>query len=159
MKPIPYLTILILLLAACAPIEKNTSSEKTLLVDTLYLNGVIWTGEKELVEAEVLAVKNGIISYVGNGENIKFNAGNTIDLQGHFLMPGFIDNHVHFFEGGAALASVDLRSANSQEDFSQRIIQFSKTVKPGRWILNGNWDHENWGGRLPNKVWIKQSST
>jgi len=69
-------------------------------------------------------------------------------------MPGFIDNHVHFLDGGAALASVDLRDAATPEEFTKRIIDYAGTLPQGRWVLNGNWDHEWWGGELPRKEWI-----
>ena len=35
-----------------------------------------------------------------------------------------------------------------------RIGEFAETVPPGTWILNGDWDHEQWGGELPHRDWI-----
>jgi len=131
------------ILSACA-------SEDVRTADTLYTNGIIWTGTGE---ATSFAVKDGLISYVGN-DKANMSASETIDLGGRFVMPGFIDNHVHFFEGGTALASVDLRDAVTPDEFTQRITDFSETLPAGRWILTGNWDHENWGGELPRKDWI-----
>lgn len=122
--------------------------------DTLYTNGVIWTGKKDTSDASVLAVKNGKIIYVGNERNVGFEAKKTIDLKGLFMMPGFIDNHVHFFEGGFGLASVDLRDAMTPSLFVQRITDYANTMSKGRWVLNGNWDHQLWGGELPHKKWI-----
>ena len=28
------------------------------------------------------------------------------------------------------------------------------TVPKGTWIMGGDWDHERWGGRLPERAWI-----
>jgi predicted amidohydrolase YtcJ len=70
------------------------------------------------------------------------------------LVPGFIDTHVHFLDGGTGLASVQLRDAATPEEFTQRIGAFASTLKPGEWILIGTWDHENWGGELPRRDWI-----
>lgn len=132
--------------------------QNTIQADTLYINGTIWTGEKdaqgEYQQASVLAVKDGKIVYVGDGKGSQLVAATTVDLQQKFMLPGFIDNHVHFFEGGAALASVDLRDADSKHEFTQRIAEYANNTPNGRWILNGNWDHENWGGTLPQKEWI-----
>ncbi|MEP5567924.1 MAG: amidohydrolase [Halioglobus sp.] len=128
-------------------------------VDSLYINGRIWTGSNTTGDASVMAVTDGHISYVGPASSSKFVSAETIDLQGRFVMPGFIDNHVHFLEGGAALASVDLRGADSPEVFSQRIIDYATTLPAGRWVLNGNWDHELWGGELPRRQWIDQETT
>lgn len=123
-------------------------------VDLLYLNSVIWTGENAASDKHVIAVKDGVIAYVGTSKPEKLSSHETIDLNGSFVMPGFMDNHVHFMEGGAALASVDLRDANTPEIFSSRIIDFASSKPYGRWVLNGNWDHTQWGGELPNKSWI-----
>jgi hypothetical protein len=49
---------------------------------------------------------------------------------------------------------VQLRSAATPEEFVKRIGDFAKTLKPGEWVLNGSWDHENWGGELPRREWI-----
>jgi len=95
--------------------------------DTLYINGVIWTGAKGAPDAAVLAIEHGVVTYIGDGETVRIAAKETVDLEGRFVMPGFIDNHVHFLEGGAGLASVDLRDAAMPEVFSERITDYSKT--------------------------------
>jgi len=69
-------------------------------------------------------------------------------------MPGFMDNHVHFMEGGAALASVDLRPAGSPDAFKRRVGEYVQDLPAGRWVLNGNWDQTQWGGELPHRNWI-----
>jgi hypothetical protein len=51
---------------------------------------------------------------------------------------------VHFFDGGHGLASVQLRDAKTPEEFRNRIQDFAAKLPKGRWVLNGNWDHENW---------------
>jgi predicted amidohydrolase YtcJ len=118
------------------------------------MNGVIWTGVTDARDASVMAVKDGIVAYVGDGQDVRIAANATVDLGGRFVMPGFIDNHVHFLDGGAGLASVDLRDAATPEEFTKRIVEYASTLPQGRWVLNGNWDHEWWGGELPRKEWI-----
>ena len=122
------------------------------MADILYVNGNIWTGVEGAEPIDRLAVKDGNILYAGASKLIE--AHKVIDLGGQFVMPGFIDNHVHFMEGGAALSSVDLRDAKTPAEFSKRIIDYAKTRPEGTWVLNGNWDHELWGGELPHKSWI-----
>jgi predicted amidohydrolase YtcJ len=70
------------------------------------------------------------------------------------LVPGFIDSHVHFLEGGHNLLSVKLRDARTKEEFISRIAAFAATLPKGAWITGGDWDHQNWGGELPTKDWI-----
>jgi predicted amidohydrolase YtcJ len=124
--------------------------------DIAYVNGVVWTGVDGQADASAMAISNGRITYVGNGAPPR--ARQTIDLEGRFVMPGFIDNHVHFLQGGAGLASVDLRDAATPQEFSQRIADYAATLQPGRWVLSGNWDHELWGGELPRKDWIDEAT-
>lgn len=149
------LALLLALLAACNSDKKiSTNSDAgKLVVNTLYINGVLWSAN-QVSDASVLAVKGDKIVYVGNGGRDQFVAAKIVDLDGKFMMPGFVDNHVHFFEGGAALTSVNLRDVSSKQDFVSRIKNYISTVEKNRWVLNGNWDHENWGGELPSKNWI-----
>jgi predicted amidohydrolase YtcJ len=82
----------------------------------------------------------------------------VIDLGGHFLMPGFIDNHVHFEGGSVGLTQVQLRDAATPEEFSRRIIEAAKAAPEGTWVLEGAWDHELWGGALPDRAWIDEGT-
>src|SRR3546814_5300405 len=71
-------------------------------------------------------------------------ATEVLDLRGRRVVPGFNDAHVHFFDGGQGLASVQLRDAPSPQVFRDRIGAYATTLDKGRWVLNGNWDHERW---------------
>lgn len=144
----------LLLLSACG----DNDAAPGIAADALYTNGVIWTGVMDAPDANVMAIKDGVISYVGDGAAVRIVAKETIDLEGRFLMPGFIDSHVHFLDGGAGLASVDLRDAKTREEFVARIVQYAASLPAGRWVLNGNWDHEWWGGELPRKEWIDEAT-
>ncbi len=84
------------------------------------------------------------------------NTGTSWFKPEQLITPGFIDTHTHFVDGGFRLSSVQLRDAKTKEEFIQRIETFAKTVAPGTWITGGDWDHENWGGELPNRDWIDQ---
>jgi predicted amidohydrolase YtcJ len=61
-------------------------------------------------------------------------------------------------DGGFRLSSVQLRDAKTKEEFIDRIRKFAESVPLGTWITGGDWDHENWGGELPNKEWIDAST-
>jgi predicted amidohydrolase YtcJ len=152
--------VLLFALFACGQSPETAQSPKqsnaALFVDTLYHNGVIWTGLSGGRDAQMLATKDDKIVYVGDGADVEIKADKMVDLQGQFMSAGFIDNHVHFIDGGAGLASVDLRDADTREEFVRRIGNYSKTLPAGRWVLYGNWDHELWGGELPTRHWIDQ---
>ncbi len=147
----------LLLVAFSSGCSSKTTEPSTVLEPvTLYTNGTIWTGVKGAQDASVMVVNDGVLTYVGDGANIRVAATETVDLDGRFVMPGFIDSHVHFYDGGMGLASVDLRDAATPQEFIQRISTYVATLEKNRWVLIGNWDHENWGGKLPTKNWIDE---
>ncbi len=81
-----------------------------------------------------------------------------IDLEGNFVVPGFIDNHTHLMTGGFQLSAVGLGFADNREQFASIIRSFASEQPPGRWITGGRWDHERWGGDLPQKEWIDEAA-
>ncbi len=125
--------------------------------DLILTNGKIWTGATPR-EAQAVAVLDGRIVAVGSDNEVRRWSGartKVIDVHGRRVVPGFNDAHVHFYDGGSALASVQLRDARSPEEFRDRIAQFASHLPKGRWILNGEWDHENWTpARLPTRQLI-----
>jgi predicted amidohydrolase YtcJ len=105
-----------------------------------------------------MAVRDGQLVFVGSDEEAgRFAAElESVDLEGAFVAPGFIDNHTHFLYGGFALSSVQLRDAATPEEFAERIGTFAATAEPGRWLMGGDWDHERWAGELPDRSWIDE---
>jgi predicted amidohydrolase YtcJ len=130
--------------------------------DLVLTNGSIWTGDPARPRANAVACAGDKIAAVGTvGEIGKWIGAQTkvVDLHGRLVLPGFNDAHVHFVEGGAHLAGVQLRSAKSEADFQERIRAFAANLPSGRWVLGGDWDHENWpSGKLPTRQLIDQVS-
>ena len=126
--------------------------------DLILYNGTLWTVNPSMPWAEALAVKGEKIISIGTSEDIlKLEGKKTkaIDLEGAFVLPGFIDSHTHFLQGGFSLSSVQLYGAQSKEDFVARIEEKAKSLKEKEWILNGEWDHQKFNPpRLPQKQWI-----
>src|SRR5436853_7858523 len=59
--------------------------------------------------------------------------------------------------GGFQLSSVDLRDANTPQEFAEGIRDFAARLPKGRWITGGDWDHERWrDAKLPTKELIDQ---
>jgi predicted amidohydrolase YtcJ len=80
-------------------------------------------------------------------------------LPAALVVPGFNDAHVHFYTGGTHLSQVQLRDAKSEAEFRERIHQFAAKIPAGRWILGGDWDHENWTpARLPTRQLIDEAA-
>ncbi|HBB93067.1 MAG TPA: amidohydrolase [Bacteroidales bacterium] len=129
------------------------------MADLIITNASILPDASKPEFFEAMAVKGDTILAIGSAKEIgKYQDKNTevIDAGSRLVLPGFIDSHVHFLQGGLSLSSVLLKDAKTREEFIGRIQEFAKTLKPGAWILEGNWDHQNWGGELPAKEWIDQ---
>ena len=132
-----------------------TSCQQETVADKIYINATIWTGDLSNPSATALGVKDSLLIFVDDVyESYRGDKTEIIDLQGQMIVPGFIDNHTHFLSGGYQLASVDLRNAGSPEEFIKTLGDFTENVPEGRWIQGGDWDHEAWGGDLPQKKWI-----
>ena len=113
----------------------------------LLVNAKVWTDNPQQPEAEAIAIRGNRIEAVGSTAEIlkqKSPDARVLDLHGRRVIAGFNDAHVHFYSGGANLTSPPLRYSKSQEDFRNTLGRSTKGLPPGRWILGGNWDHENW---------------
>ncbi len=130
---------------------------QTAVISLAIVNARVWTGDARRPWADAVAVDGAHIAAVGSSAEVRKLAGagtRVIDAHGAMVVPGFTDAHVHFTDGGFALQSVKLRDATTKADFIRRIAAYASTLPAGAWILNGDWDHENWGGALPTRQWI-----
>ncbi len=128
------------------------------MVDLALLNGRVWTGDSGRPWAEAVAVRGDRIFAVGTTAEIRKLApagSKSVDVGGALVLPGFIDSHTHFLAGGFALKSIQLRAARSRKEFVALIAAKARQLGKGRWIVNGDWDHQEFSPpALPNKEWI-----
>ena len=132
-----------------------SAAKPSLVADTIVVNAVVRTMDPAQPDAEAVAIYANRIVAVGSSKDIKKLAGpntRTIDAKKRLLLPGFNDAHTHFLSGGFQLSSVDLRDADSPQEFAARIKAFAEKLPKGRWITGGDWDHERWAdAKLPTK--------
>ena len=125
-----------------------------------FINGKIYTVNEKQSHAESVIVEGNKISFVGSNEEAKSlidKSTKVVDLNGKLMLPGFIDNHVHFISGGFYLLGIDLRPANSTTEFKQILKDYAEK-HPGKWITGGYWDHEKWEvNDLPTKEMIDEA--
>jgi hypothetical protein len=143
-------TVLALLVVGGCAIEPQPA-------ELVLVNGVVWTGMPGGTVSAV-AVRDGRILHAGSNDEVRRYQGpltREIDLAGRLVVPGLIDSHTHFADGGFQLGSVDLRDAATPAEFARRIGEFARELPPGRWITGGDWDHELWpDAPLPRREWI-----
>ena len=79
--------------------------------DLILVGGEIYTVEADEPRAEGVAVRDGWIVAVGSESEVSSYRGpNTVvvDLEGAFVVPGFIDNHTHFDRAAQLLLGINL---------------------------------------------------
>jgi hypothetical protein len=127
------------------------------------VKGRIWTGTPEMLWVNSMAIAADTILAIGDVEDVdEFRGPKTGEVvigEDQIIVPGFIDTHTHFIDGGFRLSSVQLRDAKTREEFIHRIKAFASQLPEGTWITGGDWDHENWGGELPQRSWIDSVTT
>jgi predicted amidohydrolase YtcJ len=124
----------------------------------LVVFGRVWTGNPDQPWAGAVAIRGDTIIAVGDSAELAGFIGEgtrRLDNGRAMVVPGFMDGHLHFLDGGYQLSSVNLRPANSPAEFIATLKAFAAERRPGEWILGGDWDHERWeGAPLPRKEWI-----
>src|ERR1019366_3701946 len=113
--------------------------------DAVYYNGKIVTVDKPFTIAEAFAVKGDRFIAVGNNAEIRALAGrNTqlLDLQGHTVIPGLMDNHNHMIWHARDIhRGIDMINAPSLTEMLNRIRQGAAKAKPGEVIVaSGGWN-------------------
>ncbi len=143
------------LLLLTASLAGTAFSDSRPAADLIIRNARIWTVNLKQPEAEALAVLHGRIVSVGSDSSVLLWRGagtHVVDAKGKRLLPGFNDAHVHFSEGGASLAAVQLTDASSLKEFVQRIADYASHTPKGDWIRNGEWDETKWNPQeLPTR--------
>ena len=113
----------------------------------IFVNGTIITVDKNMTQAEAVAVKDGKIIVVGTKKEVlKHKTGNTqvIDLKGKTLMPGFVETHSHpLLKMIVENYTVDIRPATGHTDGDEIMNTIKKTIakaKPGEFLVFFGWD-------------------
>ncbi len=126
--------------------------------DLVVLNGRELKHDSPFLQSESVATIGDRIVFVGTNQDIGEwidEKTQVIDAKGNTVLPGFIDSHVHFRDGGFGMSTVQLRNADTPQEFIHRISEYTNRIPNGEWILGGRWNHELWpGSPLPTKTWI-----
>jgi len=117
--------------------------------DVLLVNGHIYTMDLGRPRVSALAVVEGRVRVVGDGE-LRDLAGpetEVIDLERRCVLPGLSDAHIHLEWFALGLQQVDLTGARSLEEMLERVAERVRVVPPGEWVLGRGWDQEQWPER------------
>jgi len=124
----------------------SCSSQKA---DLILTNGEVYTMEEDQAWASSIVISgNKITAVLGEGESIdSYKGANTrvVDLQGKFVVPGFIDGHVHFNGAGALINDANLMTVSDDEGLKNELKRVVNILGEDEWITGGLWGaYEEW---------------
>ena len=138
------------------------SMDSTQKADIIFEHGNVYTGVpananfSAIVREEAIAVRGDRIQAVGKNaemEKLKGPQTHVVDLDGHFVMPGFNDAHLHLDDAGKMKLSVDCTGAKSLDELRTRVEKKVEEAKAGDWILGSGWDETLWPVKVPPTRW------
>jgi predicted amidohydrolase YtcJ len=115
-------------------------------VTTLLLNGRVHS--PAMPDATALAVRDGVVAWLGSDDvgRAQFPDAETVDLDGGFVAPAFVDSHVHLTATGLTMIGLDLRAATSLRHCLQLIADHAR-ARPDGVIWGHGWDESDWPER------------
>lgn len=114
---------------------------------TIYRSARIYTNDPASPWAEAMLVRGEEILAVGDDNEVSGLAdkgARVVDLEKHFVMPGFNDAHVHIGGAGQDWLAVRLNGAQSVAELQKRLAEGVAQLKEGEWITGSGWDHTFW---------------
>jgi predicted amidohydrolase YtcJ len=136
------------------PKTTKTAANTTIPV-TIYRNGRIYTNDPASPWAEALLVRGEEILAVGGDDEVGALAdtgAKSVDLEKHFVMPGFNDAHVHIGAAGRDWVAVRLNGVKNVAELQARLAEGVAQRKQGEWITGSGWDHTFWPDKkFPNR--------
>jgi predicted amidohydrolase YtcJ len=131
--------------------------------DWIFTHGNIYTGAVDTAaslggsrRAEALAVVGDRILAVGARDQVmKLQGPDTkiVDLNGHFVMPGFNDAHMHLASAGLEKMNVDMVGVKTLDEFRERLRAKCETAGAGEWVVGAGWDETLWPVKTPPTRW------
>ncbi len=127
--------------------------EATPAPDLILINGLIWTGDSALPEAEALAIRDGRITTIGSTGEVKATAtagARVIDLHRRRVVPGFNDAHWHL----PGRRTADLAGAGDVGEMVRRLRAYAATVPADEWVTGRGWGPSDFPDGQPHRSWL-----
>mgnify|MGYP001327623454 FL=1 len=139
-----------LLLTACggqetAPEEIPNAGE----VDLVLTNGKVFVADADFSIVNTVVVNDGLIVASGDDSLLdRYDAAETVDLEGKLLIPGFIDSHTHI--RGRPQRYIELGEVTSIAEIQELISAKIEEIGEGEWITGYGWSEDELDeGRRP----------
>ena len=126
---------------------KTEASESNLaslqIADTAYLNGRIYTVDKDNTWAKAVALSDGKIIAVGSNAAIAKHVDNSTkvyNLKNKMLMPGIHDMHAHPREAGEKYNfQCAFPFTHTMDEIVAKVTECAASTPKGEWIRGGQW--------------------
>ncbi|MGM0669970.1 MAG: amidohydrolase [Gemmatimonadota bacterium] len=117
--------------------------------DLILLNGAVYTMEEQQPWASAVVVTGNTITAVldqdSEAEAYRGPDTRVLDLQGKFVVPGFIDGHVHFNNAGGLINDANLMAVADDQGLRAEMERLVGILDEGEWITGGLWGaYEEW---------------
>jgi len=124
-----------------------------------YINCNIWQNP-----ATAFATSDEYIIKVGTNQEIEEllcgEGAEIVDLKGMFVVPGFVDSHMHLAELGMYLSNVILDNCHSNEEVIEKVKEKLSTTKVGEWIIGRGYNEESFPDhQKPTRQMLDEIST
>jgi predicted amidohydrolase YtcJ len=95
--------------------------------------------------ATAIAIDYGQVLAIGTDEAVltRFSQAELFDAEGHTIIPGLIDAHIHLEDYAFSLQKINCETT-TQEECIRRVAERVIITPPGEWILGHGWNHNNW---------------
>lgn len=112
--------------------------------DVIFYNGKIITVDAQSHVSEAVAIRRDRFYAVGSNAEVRALAGadtRSIDLRGHAVIPGLMDNHNHQYHVALLQRGVDLQGVRSLAGLLDRLKRAAATAPPGATLYTtAGWD-------------------
>jgi len=115
--------------------------------DLVLRSGIIETVDDELGVVEAIAVTGYQVTAVGSDADIEAYIGpetDVVELNGRFVMPGFIEGHGHYLSLGRSKQILDLNDVENWEEIVSMVSSAVDKAQPGEWIFGRGWHQDKW---------------
>ena len=150
-----FAAVLLLMCFGCTDNSVGTDKDQIKSADLVLLNGYITTVDPDIGNVSAMAINDYKITAVGNDEEIESYISDTtevINLNGRFVMPGFIEGHGHYMSLGRSKQILDLNDVSGWEEVVSKVAVAVDKSKPGDWIFGRGWHQDKWNSLPDNAV-------
>lgn len=105
--------------------------------DRVFTGGAVYTVNPGQPWATAVAIRDGLIAYVGDDEGAQAWIGpgtEQTDLSGRMLLPGFHDSHMHPMAAGTRFARCQLKGLEWPEAVLAELERCAAKLGPGEWL-------------------------